>query len=31
MNRTALARAKEDQADLERRAANAAVPLEWRR
>ena len=29
--KAALARAKEDLADLERRAANAAVPLEWRR
>lgn len=27
----ALVRAKEDLADLERRAANASVPLEWRR
>jgi len=30
-NRIALTRAKEDLADLERRAANASVPLEWRR
>jgi hypothetical protein len=30
-NRAALARAKEDLTDLERRAANGAVPLEWRR
>jgi hypothetical protein len=30
-NRIGLARAKEDLTELERRAANAAVPLEWRR
>jgi hypothetical protein len=30
-NRASLKRAKEDLSDLERRAANAAVPLEWRR
>jgi hypothetical protein len=30
-NKAALVRAKEDLTDLERRAANAAVPLEWRR
>ncbi len=29
-SKSALARAKEELADLERRAANAAVPLEWR-
>lgn len=29
--RAALARAKEELADLDRRAANASVPLEWRR
>ena len=30
-DRRALAHAREDLADLERRAAFAAVPLEWRR
>ncbi len=30
-NKAALARAREEMTDLERRAANAAVPLEWRR
>jgi hypothetical protein len=30
-NRKALVRAKEELADLERRAALEAVPLEWRR
>ncbi|MBL8951440.1 MAG: DUF4124 domain-containing protein [Myxococcaceae bacterium] len=29
--KASLARAKEELADLERRAANASVPLEWRR